>query len=470
MSDPSGPSMGLSLATLISLSAVLSLRNLPFMAVHGWSVLFFYGLAACFFLVPIGLICAELGATWHKEGGLYEWVKEALGPRTALIAVWLEWIASLVWLPMVLVFLAGVVAYMFNPNWAQDPYFMLITTLSLLWGLTFLNFLHSSFSVHVSAIGMVVGTLIPGFLILLLAASWLLSGRTVHIPLVPSNIVPEWNIHQFVFFAGLLLNFAGLEVLSFYGKEIKNPRRNIPRAVFWAIITIFSLSVLGALSIAFVVPSYHIELASGTMQAFHIFFHAMKIQWLVPIMGLLMALGTLALINTWILAPNKGLICAAKNSHWPQWLCFENEHRAPSHLLLTQGCSATVLTLAFVLMPSVSASYWLLTALTAQLMALMYVLILIAFLRLRYTRKNVKRSFSVPGGMGGAWFVTCLGLFGTLMAFFVGFFPPEGISVGSPFRYALLLIGGIAIAMMPPMLLKNEKKKEEDDEEDFDFE
>lgn len=444
--------MGVGTLALVSISAVISLRNWPMMALEGWHSTFFYLCSGVFFLIPVSLACAELAATWPEQGGVYLWVRKAFGPPTGVLAIWLEWMESVIWLPVVLSFLAGLVAYIINPILVHDRYFMLITILTALWGLTFLNFLNIKLSARFSAVGITLGTLLPGSLIIALGLYWCASGQPTAISVTPDAFFPEANMAHFVFFSGLLLSFAGVEVAAFYIQDVANPQKTFPLATFLAVVLILTLSVLGTLSIAWVIPSAEIELASGTMQAFQVFFTALGMPQLVPAIAALALLGALALVNTWIIGPSRGLLLPAKEGYMPKMFAYSNKHHSPTHILYAQAIISTVLTCAFVFMPSVNASYWLLTVLAAQLMALMYALLFLSVIRLRYTQPHTPRAFAIPGGTPGLWLVAGTGFCASMMAFLVGFFPPHGIDVGDPLHYSLFLLLAVIVSSFPPFL------------------
>jgi amino acid transporter len=100
-------------------------------------------------------------------------------------------------------------------------------------------------------------------------------------------------------------------------------------------------------------------------------------------------------------------------------------------------------------MPSIGGSYWLLTALNIQLYMLMYVMMFIAALYLRYKFKDQPRPFAIPGGKIGMWLVCLLGLLGCAITLAVGFFPPRGINVGSVFSYEVIFVSGILATILP---------------------
>jgi amino acid transporter len=56
----------------------------------------------------------------------------------------------------------------------------------------------------------------------------------------------------------------------------------------------------------------------------------------------------------------------------------------PKRLLLTQAIIVTCMSLVFILMPSVSSAFWILSAIVAQLYLIMYILLFAAAIKLRY--------------------------------------------------------------------------------------
>ncbi len=54
--------------------------------------------SAVTFLLPYGLLTAELGSTFTKEGGVYEWCKLAGGRFYAALTAMLYWISNPLWI------------------------------------------------------------------------------------------------------------------------------------------------------------------------------------------------------------------------------------------------------------------------------------------------------------------------------------------------------------------------------------
>ena len=104
------------------------------------------------------------------------------------------------------------------------------------------------------------------------------------------------------------------------------------------------------------------------------------------------------------------------------------------NILYFQSAIVTILSVIFVLLPSVQAAYQILSALTVTMYLIMYMLMFAAFIKLRIKEPNTPRPFKVPGGELGMWLVGGVGLISAFAAFLVGFIPPGQIP--PPFLFA----------------------------------
>jgi len=107
----------------------------------------------------------------------------------------------------------------------------------------------------------------------------------------------------------------------------------------------------------------------------------------------------------------------------------------------------------FLFMPTVSSSYWILTALTIQLYLIMYILMFAAAIKLRYSKPEVNRAYRIPGKNFGMWLVAGIGISGALFAIIIGFFPPSQLPTGNLFFFEAFLGLGITIMCAAPLLI-----------------
>jgi glutamate:GABA antiporter len=117
---------------------------------------------------------------------------------------------------------------------------------------------------------------------------------------------------------------------------------------------------------------------------------------------------------------------------------------------MIQGVAGSLFALLFLLVPSVSTSYWMLSAVTAEIVIIMYGLMFAAVIRLRYSQPDVPRPYRIPGGLPGVWIVGGLGLLGCAVSFFLGFIPPSQLKTGSPMVYVALLALAVVVLSLPP--------------------
>jgi len=375
--------LGVVTIAMMSVVGIFSLRTLPLMAEYGFSAIFYYIAIALLFFIPSALTCAELATGWPKTGGLYVWVKEAFGSRIGFLAIWLEWTNTVISFPVTLVFIAAMIAYAFNPALADNKYYMLISMLILFWGTTFINFLGIKFSSLISNIGLIFGTLFPCVLMIGLSASWLLLDKTPQIHFSLHSFIPDFGLTKSAFIVGLILGYAGMQVAGFHAQDAKNPQRDYPRAMFAAVFVILALSIFGSLAISIVVPQQKISVVTGIMQAIDIFFQTFHLGWFLPIATILIAIGTFSMVNIWIISPCKGLLASARCGDLPKVMTRVNKYGAPTTLLITQALVGTFFSLVYLLMPTVSSSYWMLFALTALLTLLMNILLFSSVIYLR---------------------------------------------------------------------------------------
>ena len=231
---PSRKVLGVFTLTMINVALIQSLRNLPVTAEVGWAAVFFYAIAGLGFFIPCSLVCAELATGWPSTGGVYTWVKEAFGPRWGFVAVWLQWVENIIWYPTVLSFAAATVAYLFNPALADNKFYILGMILLIYWTCNIVDSQGMKISGLLSSIGVIVGTLLPGTVIITLGFLWVAIGHPSEIPFSWDSLIPNMdNIQNIVFLVGVMLGFAGMEVSAVHAREVEHPQKHYPMAILF---------------------------------------------------------------------------------------------------------------------------------------------------------------------------------------------------------------------------------------------
>lgn len=444
---------------MISVSAIVALQSLPSLAKNGFSVVSLLSLAALLFFIPTALACAELGSAWPKSGGVYAWVKEAFGEALGTWAVWLEWIGgSVVWLPTILSYIASCLAYTIHPSLIESQTFLFTTMLAILWLSTFLNFFNTRTSC-LSMVSITAGSIIPGLAIILLGLVWVSSGQMLQIDLEATALLPEPSLQSLAYFTAVALGFAGIEVISFYVQDIKDPQRTFPQAIFIAAIFIIVIYILGTLTIAVIIPHQELELAGGMMQAIHQLFSFLQVPQITRLFAFICALGGLALLNTWLIAPSKGLLTCALHNNFPSFMQVTNSRGSPVAILLIQALIGSLLIGLYLFAPSVNQLYWIFQTQAIQLLLMMYILIFLSVLKLRYSQPQTLRLYKIPGGKAGLYLSTSCGIGFCLIALLVGFIPPSEYPLNTK-SYLMIILSGLLIFSAPPFLWWWKKKRD----------
>lgn len=211
---------------MINVASVFSLRNLPQLVEYGYSLIFYMIWASVLFFIPSALVSAELASTWPHKGGIFLWVKKAFGARWGTIAIFMQWTANIPWLPAILTFMASSVAYVINPSLATNKTFTIAVIWGAIWLATAINFYSIKSSSYFISSGVVLGTIIPSFLLILLGLTHFFSDKNLAIEFSAQSLMPQFNnFNHLMFFIGVLVSITGIEMSSAHIKEIEKPKK-----------------------------------------------------------------------------------------------------------------------------------------------------------------------------------------------------------------------------------------------------
>lgn len=166
-------------------------------------------------------------------------------------------------------------------------------------------------------------------------------------------------------------------------------------------------------------------------------------------------------MSAWIAGTNQGLLTALENERGGRSFFTKlNGKNIPSRILILQGVIVSVLALLFFIMPNLSSSFWILTAFATQLYILMYILMFIAAILLRYKAKNVHRAYRIPGKNWGMHTIASIGIASSIFAFAISFIPPGQIDTGNIVIYeCIFALGWLSLALVFGMRNQEAKHK-----------
>src|SRR4051794_23802369 len=440
---------------MMTTSSVASLRAAPTMAVYGLACVFLYLLPAVVFLLPTSLVSAELASGW--EGGIYRWVSEGISKPMGFLAVWCQFAMTIFYYPSLLGFVASTLAYVFNPALASSGVWTAAVIIVVYWSGVWVSSRGTKGVAGLASGGLIIGTLIPGTVLVVLGVVFLGQGNASAAPMDSSHLLPAWaGLSSLVLIVNNFLSYSGMEMNAVHVGSLKNPGKEFPKAMFMAMGLVLVIFIFPALAISWVVPAKELSLTAGVMQAFEAVFAQFGTSWLTPIFGIMLVAASLGGMLTWLAGPSKGLLLISRQEGYlPPYLQALNKHGAPQNILVAQGAVTTVIALGYALIPDVSSAYWIFSVITTQVYLIMYLLMFVAAVRLRRNDPDHPRGYRAPMLVG----LCGVGLAASLAAMLIGFIPPSQFGGGSGGVYFLIVGGGaLGLGLLVPFLFYRLRK------------
>lgn len=382
--------------TLFTVCAILVMDTLAPSAAIGPSSISWWLITLVLFFIPYGLITAELGTMIPEQGGLYVWIKNAFGDRWAARTTWLYWVNVALWMPSVYILFAGMFSQLFFPD------------LSLWWQIA-IGIIMSWITVWIGTMTLETGKWIPNLGAIIKAVIMVVIGVGAFIfaakngvanDLSLKSILPTWGA-GLAFLPVIVYNFMGFELMSGASAEMKNPGKDIPRAIIisGALIAVFYL--LGTVGILMALPADQLGLISGIIDTLKAILGTSGIGGAAVVgLGVAALFSFLANMVTWTIGANRTAAEAAKEGELPAVFGVEHPvHKTPLGAFLLTGIVSTVVMVVYGFMAgSAEDLFWTLFAFSSMVFLMPYLALFPAFLKLRHSHPTATRPYKVPGG------------------------------------------------------------------------
>ena len=337
---------------------------------------------------------AELGSCFHDAGGGYLWVKEGLPRWNGFIAGWMGWFAHAVACSL---YALGFGAY-FNlvlkefsitlPQWGFfSPQKLLAVAVAVIFG--YINFKGASETGKVGNMVTITKIIILiifigfGLDFILRQGNW----QTTFTPFMPHGWGGVFKAMGLTFIA-----FEGYEVIAQSSEEIKNPKKNIPKAVFYSLLIVVPIYLL----VAFTAIG---SVQSGSMTPWD-YLAAKKETALVDVArnffvggGVMLLIGglisTISALNATIYSSSRVAFSMGRDRNFPTF--FGKVH--PKNFTPYWGIMGSLVIIVFI---AVSLPIEAVASAADIMFLLLFLQVNIAMIRLRKKRPDLDRGFFVP--------------------------------------------------------------------------
>jgi amino acid transporter len=215
-----------------------------------------------------------------------------------------------------------------------------------------------------------------------------------------------------------------------------------------------ALLIPATLAIAILVPSDQINITAGIIQAMQaVVEDVWGVGWLVPLFALAIYIDSVGEIAGWMAATPVAMATAGRDDHLPPRFARRTPSGVARPVLIGQAILGSLISLLFIVEPSVSSMFWLLSAMLVQLYLMMYAMLFAAALKLRRSQPEVERPFTIPGGPWGIRIACSVGIAFSIAAFAVGFVPPAGLPESTVLTHTLVLVSAIAFGSVAPLAI-----------------
>jgi amino acid transporter len=360
---------------LLFVVAIANLNIVPVVAAGGAVTVWLWLLALLLFFWPQGLAVIELSNRFPHEGGVYLWTKEIFGDFHGFLSGWCYWTNNVFYIPTLVLYMVGISVYVGGPRMQalgdRKP-FVFAVSLVLLWLMVGLNVRGLGVGKWINNLGG-IGTAVTAVALVGLAAFVLRdygSNFTLHQLKVSGA---DWRLVNL--FGVICFGLVGLELASVMGDEIQDPRRNVPRAVFWGGAISGLLYVGATLALLLALPQQAIGAVQGILQAVTRMAAQINVSWIVPPVALVLTFAIAGTTSAWLSGSARIPFVAGLDHYLPAALGrLHRRYATPYVALIVHG----MLSCLFVAMSFVGATVeqayrtMLLLAVVLQLVPFLY--------------------------------------------------------------------------------------------------
>jgi len=338
-----------------------------------------------FWCIPVSLVSAELTTAMPVEGGFYRWTRAAFGDFWGFLAGWWNWSASFLLGGIYAVLFTDYLVYYFPGLTGWKHY---AASVALIAAITWIN-VRGIQMVGKLATALEIFIFVPVMVMIVIGLmKW---HHNPFLPWIPPH-QPTFKIFGVGLALGLWL-YSGYEQLSTVAEEVDNPQRSYPLA----------LAVVVPLSIAaYFVPALVGLASAGEWQSWHSGYFSDVARtiggpWVGTSITLAAMVCNVALLNSTVLTTTRMPFAMAEDGYLPAALTRQHPRYGTPWLAIVAS-SVIYALLAWQSLIQLISVYTLLRSATT-------VLTVLSAWKLRRSQPDLPRSYVIPGGKGGLFYV-----------------------------------------------------------------
>jgi glutamate:GABA antiporter len=389
---------------LFAACAIVGLDSVAAAAEAGAQAVTWLVISLVLFLIPYGMLTAELGSAFPVEGGPYEWATMAFGRAAGAVTAILYWLSNPLWVGGTLT--AATITSL-NTFVLSKP---LGTGAEIAVGLVFtwLTVGIAIIAFRIGKWGPNIGTFVKIAVVAIFAVLFITFLAEHGRPAGASSAADlKPTLSGFLTAIGILVFFwVGFELANGASEEMRNPKRDVPKMIVGSGIIAALLYGLVIIGIVLVIPKSGLSNVSGFADAYAYAAHGVLHSRPLDITFCILVIVTLLSSGAvWLEGADRTQAIAALDGAAPAWMGRFTSFGTPIAVNLSSGVvSSAMCVLVFLVTKGSLANFFtVMLALAISATTLSYFFIFPALTVLRRKYPNARRPYRVPGGAVGAW-------------------------------------------------------------------
>lgn len=388
---------------LFTACAIVGLDSVAFAAQAGAQAITWLAISLVLFLIPYGMLVAELGSAFPVEGGPYEWVKMSFGRLVGSVTAVLYWLTNPIWIGGTLAATAIATLNDFVVRKPLGTAGEIIVGLAFTWVTVAFAIIAFRYGKWAPNIGTFVKIAVVGIFTILFIVFLAQHGRPAGVS-GPADLRP--SVNGFLKVIGVLVFlWVGFELSSGASEEMHHPQRDVPRMILGSGVIGALLYGLAIAGIILVISRTGLSSVSGFTDAFKAVSGDLHSRPLDVVFAILIILTLVGSGAVWLEGGDRVQAIAALDGAAPSWMGRFASFGTPVTVNLMSGVisSAFVFFVFLITKGSLADFFSVMIALAISSTALCYVFVFPALVMLRRKYPHVPRPYRVPGGVAGAW-------------------------------------------------------------------
>ena len=295
------------------------------------------------FLLPYGMVAAELGTAYDSEGGIYDWVRDALGDKWGARISWYYWINFPLWIASLATLFPPILSMVFGADIESNLLLTLGIEIAFVWIVVFMSFSKVSDSEWILNGGAVLKVLVAVSVGVL--GIWYACANGFAGSMAPETFLPDLtNTAALGYLSIIIFNFTGFEVICTFAKDMQNPARDIPKAIILGGLAIGAIYLFCGFGIGAAIPADQIDPDFGMLYA--VITMVGETSPIFIIIAVVFLITLFANMASWSFGVNAVAQYAAKNQNMPKVFAHENPKTGmPTGAAIVNGIVATAVLL-----------------------------------------------------------------------------------------------------------------------------